>query len=82
MPKREPLSLAELVTDAPAPAASSPSPPPEADEEDEFDHLYIRCPRSVMRKLRRRAFELSETRRRRVSQTDIVVAALKRYLDG
>jgi hypothetical protein len=86
VPKREPLSLEELVTEAPAtnaatpPTAVSPSSPELDQEEEEFDNLYIRCPRSLVRKLRRRAFELSETRRKRVSQTELVIAALREFL--
>ncbi len=82
MPKREPLSLDQVVpaSTTPLPDDTSPSPPPSETEEDEYDILYIRCPRSLVRKLRRKAFELSEQRRRRVSQTDMVVAALRQYL--
>ena len=85
MPKREPLTLDAVVPEAaspvPVPPAPPPLPSPEPEEREEFDNLYIRCPRSLVRKLRRRAFELSETKNRRVSQTDIVVAALKKYLE-
>src|SRR3954469_24444179 len=83
VPKREPLSLDELVAEEPAPTTTGTGPSPllTSSEEDEFDILYIRCPRSLVRKLRRRAFELSEVRRKRVSQTDVVVAALRKYLD-
>ena len=89
MPK--PLDLSEFAEaaqakDLPA-AAPEPTPAPaarrEPQEEEIFDILYIRCPRSLSRKLRRRVFELSEqSPRRKVSQTDLVVLALRNYLEG
>ena len=89
MPK--PLDLSEFaeaaqVKASPA-AAPEPTPAPvsrrEPQEEEIFDILYIRCPRSLARKLRRRVFELSEqSPRRKVSQTDLVVLALRHYLEG
>jgi hypothetical protein len=85
VPKREPLSLDGVVSSLPDPIVDDPAadvPSPQGAAEDEFDILYIRCPRSLVRKLRRRAFELSENRRKRVSQTDVVVAALRRYLEA
>ena len=85
MPKREPLSLDDVVSSLPDPIVDDTAADvssPQGAAEDEFDILYIRCPRSLVRKLRRRAFELSENRRKRVSQTDVVVAALRRYLEA
>ena len=89
MPK--PLDLSEFAEaaqakDSPA-AAPEPTPAPaarrEPQEEEIFDILYIRCPRSLSRKLKRRVFELSEqSPRRKVSQTDLVVLALRHYLEG
>ncbi len=89
MPK--PLDLSEFAEAAQAQgsAAAVPEPIPapaahrEPQEEEIFDILYIRCPRSLSRKLRRRVFELSEqSPRRKVSQTDLVVLALRHYLEG
>jgi hypothetical protein len=86
----KPLDLSEFAEAAQAQSsAAGPEPTPvpaahrEPQEEEIFDTLYIRCPRSLSRKLRRRVFELSEqSPRRKVSQTDLVVLALRRYLEG
>jgi hypothetical protein len=87
----KPLDLSEFaeaaqVKDSPV-TVPEPTPAPaahrEPQEEEIFDILYIRCPRSLSRKLRRRVFELSEqSPRRKVSQTDLVVLALRCYLEG
>ena len=74
------MSVSELVAEE-APAPTTPAAPAPIEENEEFDALMCRIPRSLMRKLKRRAFELSENRRKRVSQTDIVIAALRKYLD-
>jgi hypothetical protein len=50
--------------------------------EEEFSTIYARIPRSLFNQLRRRAFELSEGKRKKVTQQDIITAALKRYLEG
>jgi hypothetical protein len=87
----KPLDLSEFAEAAQAQGSAAvvpePTPAPaahrESKEEEIFDILYIRCPRSLSRKLRRRVFELSEqSPRRKVSQTDLVVLALRRYLEG
>jgi hypothetical protein len=85
----KPLDLTEFAQAAQAqspPPAPEPTPAPAPQrgpqEEEIFDILYIRCPRSLSRKLRRRVFELSEqSPRRKISQTDLVVQALRRYLE-
>jgi hypothetical protein len=74
MAKRPLMDVSDLVSDTP-----QTSPAPEAEEE--FSTIYARIPRTLFMQLRRRAFELSEGKRKKVTQQDIITAALKRYLD-
>jgi hypothetical protein len=75
MAKRPLMDVSDLVGETPQPA-----PAPEAEEE--FSTIYARIPRTLFMQLRRRAFELSEGKRKKVTQQDIITAALKQYLDG
>jgi hypothetical protein len=75
MAKRPLMDVSDLVSDTP-----QPTPAPEVEEE--FSTIYARIPRSLFNQLRRRAFELSEGKRKKVTQQDIITAALKRYLEG
>jgi hypothetical protein len=75
MAKRPLMDVSDLVADTP-----QPTPAPEAEEE--FSTIYARIPRSLFNQLRRRAFELSEGKRKKVTQQDIITAALKQYLAG
>jgi hypothetical protein len=52
-----------------------------ASDEEEFENLYCRIPRSLFRKLRKRSWELSENRRKRVTVTQLVELSIRRYLD-
>jgi hypothetical protein len=83
MPKRPILDVTEYAG-ASADPSSVPSitPAPEPRHEDEpTATVYARIPRSLFEKLRERCFELSKGRRRRVTQNDLMVAALRRYLE-
>jgi hypothetical protein len=75
MAKRPLMDVSDLVGETPQAA-----PAPELEEE--FSTIYARIPRSLFNRLRRRAFELSEGKRKKVTQQDIITAALKQYLDG
>jgi len=78
MAKRPVMSVDELVSE---PELHTETVGQGTPDEEEFDLLYCRIPRSLYRKLRKRSFELSENRRKRVSQTDLVVQALRQYLE-
>jgi hypothetical protein len=69
------MDVSDLVGETPQAA-----PTPQVEEE--FSTIYARIPRSLFNLLRRRAFELSEGKRKKVTQQDIITAALKQYLDG
>jgi hypothetical protein len=58
----------------------SPAPAHPETEEDETSTIYARIPRRLFHKLRRRALELSEGRRKKVTQQDLIIAALRQYL--
>jgi hypothetical protein len=73
MAKRPLMDVSDLVGETPQAA-----PAPEVEEE--FSTIYARIPRSLFNQLRRRAFELSEGKRKKVTQQDLIIAALKRYL--
>jgi hypothetical protein len=72
MAKRPLMDVSELVD-------SSPSEPEW--EEEEVSTIYARIPRSLFMKLRRKCFELSDGRQKKVTQQDIIIAALRRYLE-
>jgi hypothetical protein len=67
------MDVSDLVGETPQ-AATAP------EVEEEFSTIYARIPRSLFMQLRRRAFELSEGKRKKVTQQDLIIAALKRYL--
>jgi hypothetical protein len=73
MAKRPLMDVSDLVGETPQ-AATAP------EVEEEFSTIYARIPRSLFMQLRRRAFELSEGKRKKVTQQDLIIAALKRYL--
>jgi hypothetical protein len=73
-------SLSELVGQTPANAGSMVSDHFD-NEEEEFENLYCRLPRNLFRKLRKRSWELSENRRKKVTVTQLVEIALRRYLE-
>ena len=75
MAKRPLMDVSDLVADTPQPTSA-----PEAEEE--FSTIYARIPRTLFMQLRRRAFELSEGKRKKVTQQDIITAALKKYFDN
>jgi hypothetical protein len=83
MPKRPILDVTEYAGAAAAPSSvSSTAPASEPRHEDEpTATIYARIPQSLFEKLRERCFELSKGRRRRVTQNDLMVAALRRYLE-
>jgi|tagenome__1003787_1003787.scaffolds.fasta_scaffold20487581_2 hypothetical protein len=74
MAKRPLMDVSDLVGETPQ---ASPAP----ETEEEFSTIYARIPRSLFMQLRRRVFELSERKRKKVTQQDIIIAALKRYLN-
>jgi hypothetical protein len=75
MAKRPLMDVSDLVGETPQAA-------PAQEVEEEFSTIYARIPRTLFMQLRRRAFELSEGKRKKVTQQDIITAALKRYLEG
>jgi hypothetical protein len=75
MAKRPLMDVSDLVGDTPQAA-----PAPDVDEE--FSTIYARIPRTLFMQLRRRAFELSEGKRKKVTQQDIITAALKKYFEN
>jgi hypothetical protein len=75
MAKRPLMDVSDLVGDTPQAA-----PAPEVEEE--FSTIYARIPRTLFMQIRRRAFELSEGKRKKVTQQDIITAALKKYFDN
>ena len=82
MPKRPILDVAEYAggeaASVPArPAAPAPAP---HDEDEPTATVYARIPQSLFEKLRERCFELSKGKRRRVTQNDLMIAALRQYL--
>jgi hypothetical protein len=82
---RKPLNLDDMALDSPPPPISRPDPEPSAHVEptgegwDAFATVYARIPAPLYEKLRRRAFEMTRGRKR-VTQQDVLVAALKAYL--
>ena len=50
-------------------------------EWEEVSTIYARIPRALFMKLRRKCFELSDGRPKKVTQQDIIIAALRRYLE-
>ena len=81
MPKRPILDVAEYAGGeaTPVPARPAAAPVPSAEDEPTAT-VYARIPQSLFERLRERCFELSKGRRRRVTQNDLMIAALRQYL--
>jgi hypothetical protein len=82
MPKRPILDVAEYAGGEaalapPRPAAAVPEP---RYGDEPTATVYARIPQSLFEKLKERCFELSKGRRRRVTQNDLIIAALRQYL--
>ncbi len=82
MPKRPILDVAEYAGGevASAPARSAVTVPAPRAEDEPTATVYARIPQSLFERLRERCFELSKGRRRRVTQNDLMIAALRQYL--
>lgn len=82
MPKRPILDVAEYAGGeaAPIPARPTGGVPAPRDEDEATATVYARIPQSLFERLRERCFELSKGRRRRVTQNDLMIAALRQYL--
>jgi hypothetical protein len=61
------------------PRLAAPAPTPR-NEDEPTATVYARIPQSLFEKLREQCFELSKGRRRRVTQNDLMIAALRQYL--
>ena len=75
MAKREPLNVEEY-------AKRDAATLPEADREEPQATLYCRCPLSIAERLRTLAFERSRGKRRRVTQNDLLIEAVERFLSS
>jgi hypothetical protein len=75
MAKREPLNVAEY-------ARRDTTSLPEADGEEAQATLYCRCPLSLAERLRALTFERSRGKRRRVTQNDLLIEAVERFLSS
>lgn len=75
MRKREPLNVDEYAKRETAPGAKPAEEEPQAT-------LYCRCPLSLAARLRTLAFERSRGKRRRVTQNDLLIEAVERYLNS
>jgi hypothetical protein len=78
MAKREPLNVEEYARreEGASPMASDP-----ASEEPQAT-LYCRCPLSLAVRLRTLAFERSRGKRKRVTQNDLLIEAVERFLNA
>jgi hypothetical protein len=54
----------------------------EASDEEPQATLYCRCPLSMAVRLRTLAFERSKGKRRRVTQNDLLIEAVERFLNS
>jgi hypothetical protein len=77
MPKREPLNVDEYARRG----EGSPVVADPAGEEPQAT-LYCRCPLSLAVRLRTLAFERSRGKRRRVTQNDLLIEAIDRFLNA
>jgi hypothetical protein len=75
MAKREPLDVEEYAKREPSPVADPVDEEPQAT-------LYCRCPLSLAVRLRTLAFERSKGKRRRVTQNDLLIEAVERFLNA
>ena len=75
MAKREPLNVDEYARREDPPVADPVSEEPQAT-------LYCRCPLSLAVRLRTLAFERSKGKRRRITQNDLLIEAIERFLNA
>jgi hypothetical protein len=75
MAKREPLNVEEYAK-RDASRVSDPA------TEEPLATLYCRCPLSMAERLRTLAFERSKGKRRRVTQNDLLIEAVERFLSS
>jgi hypothetical protein len=75
MAKREPLNVEEYAKRDMSPVAQSGG-------EEPLATLYCRCPLSMAVRLRTLAFERSRGKRRRVTQNDLLIEAVERFLSA
>lgn len=76
MPKREPFNIEEYAK------RDDPSPLSESVEDGPQATLYCRCPLSLATRLRTLAFERSKGKRKRVTQNDLLIEAVERFLNS
>ena len=75
MAKRTVLNVDDYAKRGHPPVAESVGEEPQAT-------LYCRCPLSLAVRLRTLAFERSKGKRRRVTQNDLLIEAVERFLDA
>jgi hypothetical protein len=75
MAKRTVLNVDDYAKREDPPVAESTGEEPQAT-------LYCRCPLSLAVRLRTLAFERSRGKRRRVTQNDLLIDAIERFLDA
>jgi hypothetical protein len=75
--KRTPLNVEDYARrDSPTVSSGAIS------GEEPLATLYCRCPLSVAERLRALAFERSRGKRRRVTQNDLLIEAVERFLNA
>lgn len=75
--KRTPLNVEDYARkDSPTVSSGAVS------DEAPLATLYCRCPLSVAERLRTLAFERSRGKRRRVTQNDLLIEAVERFLSS
>jgi hypothetical protein len=75
MAKRTVLNVDDYAKREDPPVAESVGEEPQAT-------LYCRCPLSLASRLRTLAFERSKGKRRRVTQNDLLIEAVERFLNA
>ena len=75
MAKREPLNVEDYAKREPVLVTEPTDDEPQAT-------LYCRCPLSLAVRLRTLAFERSKGKRRRVTQNDLLIEAVERFLNA
>jgi hypothetical protein len=75
MAKRTVLNVDDYAKREDTPVADSAGEEPQAT-------LYCRCPLSLAVRLRTLAFERSKGKRRRVTQNDLLIEAVERFLNA
>jgi hypothetical protein len=77
MRKREPLNVEDYArTDSQTISSGSIT------TEEPLAALFCRCPLSMAERLRALAFERSKGKRRRVTQNDLLIEAVERFLSS